>query len=257
MTGNAHFTKQKFFQWVKEQLEKREIMYGQRFDKEKRKEELYKILFQEQKLTVSQIEQYFIPFGQAGYLSPRQKFELMLFVLEKDYGDSCLFLNERNACTVITAAEVEAEYLQWSLEERVYLSEEEKMEFFVQNLMDALGLGVLEVLKRAAPNGILLGELCPPLYENENVLKRIAVCVRGMVVRLPFLAVVSKEEMIKTIRYAIAFENRGELTMMEPILDFVKEDGTCVTAVRPPAGKNWGIRILYNTSGKEGHGWKM
>lgn len=250
-------SKQDFIRWLRNQLEKREFMYGKRFDKEKTKEELYKLLFQEQRLTVMEIEQFFIPFGQAGYLSPRQKFELMLFVLEKDYGESCLLLKGMKARAVITGEEIEAEYLKWLLEERVYLSEEEKKEFFIQNLMDTLGLGVIEVLKRAAPNGILVGELCPALYEHENVLKRIAVYAQGTVVRLPFLAATSKEEMIRIIKQAIINEKKGELTMMEPILDFVKEDGTCVTAVRPPAGKEWGIRILYNTAGKDGQGWIM
>lgn len=255
MRDILQLSKQEFFRWLKDQMEKRAFVYGLCFDKESMKKELYQLLFMEQRLTAAEIEQHFIPFGQAGYLSPRQKFELMLFVLEKDYGDSCLMLKEMKVRTAITSEEIESEYLQWLLEERVYLSEEEKKEFFVQNLMDALGLGVFEVLKRAAPNGFFVGELCPPMYENENVLKRIAVYVHGTVVRLPFLEMISKEELVRNIKYALVMEKKGELTMLEPILDFVKEDGTCITAVRPPAGKDWGIRILYNTSGKDGQGW--
>lgn len=247
---------QELFVWLKQQLWKREIFFGHRLGKERLKEELYEILFEEVQLTVEEIEQFIIPFSQAGYLSTRRKFELMLFVLEKDYGKSFLFLEEDSSLGMITGEMVEQTYLKWSLENRVLLTGEEKKEFLVQTLMDKMGLGIMEVLKRIAADGILLGELCPPLYEQECAEKRVAICMEGRVIRFPFLEMEEKEELIRIIKYAIAKENRGELSMMEPILDFVKEDGTCVTAVRPPAGRDWGIRILYAAGGKEGQGWK-
>ena len=247
---------QELFVWLKQQLWKREIFFGHRLGKERLKEELYEILFEEVKLTVEEIEQFIIPFSQAGYLSTRRKFELMLFVLEKDYGKSFLFLEEDPSIGMITGEAVEQTYLEWSLENRVLLTEEEKKEFLIQTLMDKMGLGIMEVLNRIASDGILLGELCPPLYEQELAEKRVAICIEGRIIRFPFLEIEEKEELIRIIKYAIAKENRGELSMMEPILDFVKEDGTCVTAVRPPAGKDWGIRILYAAGGKEEPGWK-
>lgn len=245
-----------FYQWLEIQLENREFMYGRRFEKEKMKEELYEILFYEQRLSVEEIEQFFIPFEQAGYLSPRQKFEMMLFILEKDFGRSFLFLTGKENFCVVTSEDVEAEYSEWLLEERMYLSDEEKKEFFVQSLMDRLGLGVLEVLNRIAPDGILLGELCPALYEQERVEERVAVCSGNTIIRLPFLELETKDELIRIIKYAMALENKGELTMMEPLLDFVQEDGTCVTAIRPPAGRDWGIRILYGAAKKGGGEWR-
>ncbi len=257
MKDIVRLSEEEFFQWLKVQLEKREFINGRRLEKEKMKEELYDILFYEQCLTVEDIEQFFIPFGQAGYLSSRQKFEIMLFVVEKDYGRSCLFLEGAEDYKIVTAEDIEVTYMQWLSENRLFLSEEEKKEFFVQSLMDSLGLGVLEVLNRAAKDGILVGEFCPALYEQENVEERIAVCMDGTVVRLPFLAVENKEELIRLIKFALAMENKGELTLMQPILDYVKEDGTCVTAVRPPVGRDWGIRILYGAARKEGLEWRM
>lgn len=245
-----------FFQWVKLQLEKRGISYSNYSDKETVWKELYEILFLEQEITTEEIEQFFIPFGQAGYMSTRLKFEIMLFVLEKDYGSSWFFLEGAGNCQAVTAADICDLYLQWAQEGRLYLSEEEKREFFIQNLVDQLGLGVFEVLKRVAPEGVLIGELCPPWYEKEPVEERIAVYSCGTVIRLPFLAMKNKEEMIGLIRQMLVLENRGELTVLEPILDFVREDGTCITAVRPPAGMDWGIRILYGASRKEELRWK-
>lgn len=256
MKNIVQLSEEELFQWLKQQLEKREFMNGRRFEKEKMREELYEILFYEQNLTVEEIERFFVPFGQAGYLTPRQKFEIMLFVLEKDYGKSNFFLEGMEHCLVLTGEDIEAIYLQWVLEERVFLSEEEKKEFFVQIIMDNLGLGVLEVLSRVAKDGILIGALCPALYDQELAEERIAVYADGMIIRLPFLAVESKEELIRIIKYAVSIEKKGELTMMEPILDFVQEDGTCVTAVRPPAGRDWGIRILYGAARKEGQTWR-
>lgn len=257
MTDIVHFSKEDFIRWLKTQLEKREYMCGKRFEKKAMKEALYEILFQEQNLTVEEIEKFFIPFGQAGYLSPGKKFEIMLFVLEKEYGRSYMFVEGREDYCTVTDADVEDAYLQWITEGRIYLSDEEKKEFFVQNLMDRLGAGVLAVLKRTAPDGILLGELCPALYEWERIEERVAVCFNGMIIRLPFLELESKDELIRIIKYAVARENKGELTMMEPMLDFVREDGTCMTAIRPPAGRDWGIRILFGASGKDGTEWNV
>ena len=44
--------------------------------------------------------------------------------------------------------------------------------------------------------------------------------------------------------------------MDTPILDFVKDDGTCITAVRPPVGQDWGIRILFGAARREAQIWR-
>ena len=256
MKGILQWSEDEFFQWLRTQLEQREFMLGHKMDKEKMKAELYDILFCEQNLTVSEIEQYFIPFGQAGYLSPRCKLELMLYVLEKNYGESILFLKRNGPYEEITGKDVEEIYLQWTLENRMFLSAEDKKEFFVQTLMDRLGLGVLEILKRLISDGILIGELCPSMNQKESAKQRVAICVDGGVIRFPFLAIDTEDELIRIIKYAVALENRGELSVREPILDYVQEDGTCITAVRPPAGKDWGIRILYGAASKGAREWK-
>lgn len=256
MTHVTELKDHEFFQWLRNQLEKKEPAYGRLLERNQLWEAIYEILFLEQQLTVEEIERFFIPFGQSGFLTPRQKFELMLFVLEKDYGNSVLWMEAENPVQEITGQDVEEIYLQWLAEERLYLSEEEKKEFFIQSLTDRLGFGILEVLKRTMPDGILMGELCPSQGEEAEE-QRIAVYNRGKVTHLPFLALENKEELIRIIKYVVAMENRGELTALEPIWDFVREDGTCITAVRPPAGKGWGIRILYGAAGKEGKGWNI
>ena len=166
-----------------------------------------------------------------------------------------MFIEGKEDYCTVTGEDVEDVYLQWIEEGRLYLSEDEKKEFFVQRLMDRLGAGVLEVLQRIAPDGIMLGELCPILHEWERIEERVAVCFNGMIIRLPFLEIESKEELIRIIRYVVSKENKGELTMMEPMLDFVREDGTCMTAIRPPEGRDWGIRILFGALRKDGMRW--
>ena len=59
------------------------------------------------------------------------------------------------------------------------------------------------------------------------------------------------------VKGIVAKENKGELTVIEPIWECVKEDGTCITAVRPPAKKDWGIRILYGAARKERQEWQI
>ena len=255
MIEKGQFLDEDFIEWLKSQIEKREYMCGHCFDKNKMKEVLFEVLFQEQRITGEEIEKFFIPFGQSGYLSPRIKFEIMLFILEKEYGKSYMFVEGKEDYCTVTDEDVENVYLQWIEEDRLYLSEEEKKEFFVQRIMDRLGAGVMEVLQRISPDGIMLGELCPILHKGERIEERVAVCFNGMIIRLPFLELESKEELIRIIRYVVAKEDKGELTMMEPMLDFVREDGTCLTAIRPPGGRDWGIRLLFGALRKDGMRW--
>ena len=258
MSRIAELSEEEFQKWLWEQLEKREYMYGYRFQKEELQQLIYKILFLEQKMQVEEIERFFIPFNQAGYLSIRRKFELILFVLEKEMqGGAMFFLEELGYQNMMTQEWIEQLYLEWSLEERLILSQEERKEFFVQTLADQFCFGIVEVLERVARDGILLGELCPPLFEGEPIEKRAAVCSKGMVIRIPFLGIEEQEELIRIVKGIVARENKGELTIVEPIWECVKEDGTCITAVRPPARKNWGIRILYGASRKDKQEWQI
>ena len=233
-----------FMNWLKSQLQKREFMYGHCFTEQETKENIYELLFQQRKTRVRDIEEYFIPFCQAGYLSPRQKLELMLFVLEKDYGNSYGFLYELEGKSVVRDALIEEIYLAWALEDRLILSVEEKREFFVQTLTDRIRLGGLEVLKRLALDGIMLGECCPPA-KDEPPEKRAAICSNGKIIWMPFLAIEDGTELIRIIKRVVAEENRGELTAMDPFWECVREDGTCITAIRPPAAKYWGLKIFY------------
>ena len=57
-----NFTEEDLIRWLKIQLEKREYMCGKRFEKKAMQEALYEILFQEQNLTVEEIERFFVPF---------------------------------------------------------------------------------------------------------------------------------------------------------------------------------------------------
>jgi len=257
MLDIMQLSEEDLIQWLIVQLEKHEVPFGRQRQRKKVEELLYEILFLEQGVTVEEIERYFVPFSQSGYLSVRQKFEIILYVLERDYGNCLLFRGGTEPVYAVTEEDIEELYYQWLSEDRLFLSDEEKKDFFVRTLYDKLGPDILEVLGRVAPDGILLGEFCPCYYPQERVEERIAICSGGAVIRLPFLAVKNKEELIKMMKCFLAGENKGELTVINPVLDYVKEDGTCITAVRPPAGKEWGIRVLYGAARKGGTEWKM
>ena len=81
MSDIVQFSEEDLIRWLEPQLEKREFMNGYRFGSEQLKNEINEILFCEQRITVTDIEQFFIPFGQAGYLSPKCKFEIMLLTI--------------------------------------------------------------------------------------------------------------------------------------------------------------------------------
>ena len=242
--------------WLKSQLQKREFMYGHCFTEWEVREQIYNLLFYEGKLETEDIERFFIPFGQAGFLSQRQKVELMMFICEKEYGDAIAFLYELEGNEVIRDYEIDELYLRWAFEDRLVLSSEEKREFFVQYLSDRIGLGILELLKRMTREGILLGECCP-MVEGETMERRIAICNEGRLMWFPFLAPSNENEVPRIIKQVVAKENKGELTMIEPFWECVREDGTCITAIRPPAGKSWGLRILYGSARRGMPEWEQ
>lgn len=242
--------------WLRSQLQKREFMQGRCFNEFEIREQIYQILFYEGKLKPEEIEQFFIPFGQAGFLTHRQKLELLLFVCEKEYGNCIGFVYELEGKNVIKGSRIDELYLNWALEDRLFLSLEEKREFFVQYLSDRLGLGILELLKRMTREGILIGECCPA-GDGETVERRIAICNEGRLVWFPFLAPGNTEELPRIIKQVVAKENKGELTMIDPFWEYVREDGTCITAIRPPAGRFWGLRILYGIAGRKQWEWEQ
>ncbi|MBO5354254.1 MAG: hypothetical protein J6A77_13255 [Lachnospiraceae bacterium] len=254
MINLVRLTEEGLIKWLRSRLEKREYMNGYYFSESELWEQIYDIIFYELKTGLEEIERYFIPFGQAGYLPAKRKLELMLFILEKDYGNCFYFLQEVSGQTVITENVIEQIYRNWALEGRLLLSDEEKREFFVRILADQMGLGVLAVLQRIAADGIFLGELCPSAGQVQ-CRGQAAVRNQGELLWLPVLSIEDQAELIRIIKMIIAGENRGELTAMEPFWECVREDGSCITAIRPPAGKDWGIRILYGASGKEQKEW--
>lgn len=243
-------SKEELEQWLQEQVEKREYIQGHSLDREEIQKEVYSILFEEQQLQVDDMERMYLPFGQSGYWSARDKFELMVYVMEREFYNGALCFFESIGQEVdMSEEEVEELYYQWSMEGYLILSEDEKKDFFVQKLTDDMLFGVVEVLKRVSPEGFLLGEFCPPLYEEEPLSRRVAIYSRTGVIRLPFLET-EEEELIRIIKGVVAKENKGELTMYDSLWECVREDGTCITAVRPPAGKNWGLRVLYAAAGR-------
>ena len=96
MSKVAKLSEEEFQKWLWEQLEKRKYMYDYRLQQKELQQLIYEILFLEQEMQVEEIERFFIPFNQAGYLSIRRKFELMLFVLEKEMQGSAMYFLEDN-----------------------------------------------------------------------------------------------------------------------------------------------------------------
>ena len=66
--------------------------------------------------------------------------------------------------------------------------------------------------------GFISSVIVPILHEWERIEERVAVCFNGMIIRLPFLEIESKEELIRIIRYVVSKENKGELTTKQKCL---------------------------------------
>ncbi len=201
-----------------------------------------KILFWEEKLTWSDVEQFVFPFEQSGYLTAEQKLELLLFDAEKrekEGGHVCLLTELAKNKTIITEETISDLYLQRKREERCFFSWEEKKEILVRRLACRLGIGVVGMLVRIGGDAIEFGTY------GSNKENKIGVRKGDITFRFPFLEFSSEEEVERTVRNLINREKHGEITVQNPLWCHERQDGIKLYASRPPASPHWGMIIIF------------
>lgn len=232
--------------------------------------QLGELLYRKWNITEEQIEAYYVPFGQAGYLSTKQKFEIMLYLAAKEaYGNGRKQLfahagwNEEQR-TEITRKDVEEAYLQFLEEEWIRLEEADKKMLFTEWVYEPFGYGVIEQLLGQETEGIFVGELFWRVYggsgrknsrgsDMEGIARAseygIGVLEQGRAVHLEFLYFANKEELCRITKRLVCMGGKGELTVAEPEWRMCCPDGTVGYAVRPPKSEEWGFGIIRTEGG--------
>lgn len=223
------------------------------YGKEEMCRQIAELLYEELSLTTERIEQYYLPFGQAGFLTVRQKFERMLFLAAKrapGNGRRQLFsmagwdVAEKSE---ITAEDVETLYLKWCEEERTFLTPEEKQHFLTESLYEPFGYGILERLMEEETEGLCAGAVFD--CGKEKAWETIRVLSGGRWIRLAFLAFENEAELCRVTKRLVCMSGTGELTVATPKLMWCCQDETRCVAVGPPAAESWGFAIYRD--GKE------
>lgn len=229
------------------------------------KKEVYKqiehLLYQKWKISIEQIEAFYYPFGQSGYLSVRKKFEIMLYLAAKEaHGDGRKQLFARagwnaEGRTEIDQKDVEEAYFRFLEEERIQLREEDKKVLLIDLLYEPFGYGIVERLLGQETEGIFAGELFWRAYQESEVEKAtgkeakasekgIGILEQGRLIRLKFLHFSDKEELCRVTKRLVCMGGRGELTVAEPEWSICLADGTTGHAIRPPRSQEWGFEII-------------
>lgn len=228
--------------------------------------QLEELLYRKWNITTEQIETCYVPFGQAGYLSTKQKFGIMLYLASKEaYGSGRkqLFARagwEGEERTEVTRKEVEETYLHFLEEEWIRLEEADKKILFTEWIYESFGYGIVEQLFGQETEGILAGELFWKAYK-ESGRKRgleeaveaseygIGILEQGRAIRLEFMHFTNKEELCRITKRLVCMGGKGELTVAEPEWRVRCTDGTIGHAVRPPKSEEWGFEVIRAEGG--------
>ena len=217
------------------QVEKKEIVESK----------VERILFWEEQLSQTYMEQFIFPFEQSGYLTVYQKLELLIFEAEKRKRggeEICLLTMLGEGNTDITEEMISELYLEWRREGRCFFLWEEKKTILIQRIAALLRDGVAGLLFKMGGDAIELGTC-----NEEEIRKEYIGIWKGKVAfRFPFLKFSSEDEMERVIRNLINREKHGEITVCNPLWCHVRQDGTEMYASRPPASPHWGMRIVFH-----------
>lgn len=227
--------------------------------------QLEELLYGKWRITAEQIEECYYPFGQSGYLTVRQKFEIMLYLASKEaHGNGRKQLFVRTGWNAeekeeIRREDVEKAYLRLLEEEWIQLCEADKKALFTGLVYEPFGYGIVERLLEQETEGVLAGELFWQAYQERGAEENrkeakvseagIGVLEQGRLIRLKFLRFSGKEELCRITKRLVCMGGRGELTVVKPEWNICFADGTMGHAVRPPKSREWGFEIIREKGG--------
>ena len=214
-------------------------------EKERIESRVERILFWEEQMSQTYIEQFIFPFEQSGYLTTEQKLELLLYETEKRKRggeEICLLTMLGRENTDITEQMISELYLQWRCDGRCFFLWEEKKTILIQRIAALLRDGVAGMLFKIGGEAIEFGTYGSKGNGKEN----IGIWKGEVAFRFPFLKFSSEDELERVIRNLINREKHGEITVCNPLWCYVRQDGTEMYASRPPASPHWGMKIVFH-----------
>lgn len=247
----------------------RACVYGEEGEKEYLKHYILREL-QSAGLSVTETQQL-LPVSVPEKLTPKQKFDILLYLFMKQYGkDGFLRLCEKwnlpgevkredGVYFEITAEDIRQIYEK----EHPMLSGKEVLEVICDAVYEGFGHGVIDRLRDCRVDGISGGvaglserffrykEELYGAFEGKHAYDSIFVMLRGNTVRLSFLSFGSENELRRVTKALLRYEAPGELSYYRPYMVNDMKDGSRVFACRPPFAESWAFFVRKFDSAEE------
>lgn len=208
-----------------------------------------------------------IPFDQPGQLTFQDKFEILLYVYEKQYEYNAferLLVDNKlieakgsgtRARYEVTGAEI-SEVYQRFLESGKELSYYDKLDIVAQRIYQkTYGLGVVDEIRDMNIDGLNCGtsgipatfysyKTNPDTISTDGELPRMAynavwVMFHGALMQLRCIGFETERELERVTRLVYRYDNPGTLDAAKGFIVNFSQDGCRVTAARPPFAESW------------------
>ncbi len=240
-------------------------MYGSMEDKQFVKAFIYDIL-----LTYIPAEHMntIIPFNNTYLLSTRDKFNILLHMMKKEYGMDALSnliesfkldvlkqAGNNDQAFVITKEEIESIYENMGF----VLSKEDRLEIITQVVYERYkGLGVIDEIRDMNIDGVSAGvsgvthdfmvnpQFSPPSGEAHRVQRNyesVWIFYKGKSIKLDFLSFESERELRRVCQIIYRYNRGGQLSETTGYRVNEMKDGSRILVVRPPFSESWAFFV--------------
>lgn len=187
-----------------------------------------------------------IPFEQKTSLSARDKFDILLYCYEREYGEDAfdIFMQENHIVETIFQEDAEYSideaYLDEIYENRAWiLSETDKRKIVIQRIYaDYRGLGVIDALRDLKIDGISGG-----VSGKEGEYNSVWVFYHGITLHLKFLAFETERELERICMNIYRYGNPGQLSKTKGYIVNEMKDHSRVVVVRPPFSESFAFFV--------------
>lgn len=197
-----------------------------------------------------------IPFSNSLKLSAREKFDILLYMLKKDYKDEalakiieCTEAVEKMYVEGTENVKITKEHIESLYERKAFmLSHMDKLEIITQRLYaDFRGLGVIDEIRDMKIEGVsggVSGSHCQ--YNSVWLLHK------GVNIHLSFLSFEREEELERICMNIYRFGSPGQLSMTKGYIVNEMKDNSRVVVVRPPFAESFAFFVRkFNTVEKK------
>lgn len=187
-----------------------------------------------------------IPFENRKELSPVDKFDILLYCYEKEYGSDAfdLFMKENHIMDRISAEYsgyvISEEMLDDIFFERAWLlSANDKKKIVIQRLYSGYrGLGVIDELRDLKIDGISGG-----VSGKEGQHNSVWLFYHGVMIHLAFLSFGSERELERVCMNIYRYGNPGQLSKAKGYIVNEMKDHSRVVVVRPPFSESFAFFV--------------